>query len=241
MSSYIYILEYMYTFRLSGILLILAPVVAAQSVIVGIPSADVTKKGHIALAHESQFGSTTATPRYWNSFTFGTYGVGKNTELAASLYGFSSPSSSNRAIGFGFKTSLPLGESLGPLAEPRFTFGQMTPVSFDGKGVGFWGYSSFSARLPGTRTRITAGPSWGTRQIFGRNVWSAMVGVEQPLTKKLTFLSDWMSGTHDLAAGVAAIGWQINQKFILISGYKFSNNARSGPNAVIVELAWEIH
>ena len=218
-----------------------ASAASGQSVIVGIPSSDITKKGHISMAHESQFGSTAATPRYWNSFTFGTYGVGKNTELAASMYGLSSPNSGNRALGIGFKTSLPMGETLGPLTEPRFTFGQMTPISFDGKGIGFWGYTSVSARLPGTRTRITAGPSWGTRQIFGRNVWSAMVGVEQPLTKKLTFLSDWMSGTHDLAAGVAAIGWQVNPKFILISGYKFSNNARSGPNAVIVELAWEIH
>jgi len=215
--------------------------VSGQSVIVGIPSADVTKKGHWALAHETQLASTSATPRYWNSFTFGTYGVGRHTELAASLYGFSSPTSGNRAIGFGFKTSLPVGEKLGPLTEPRWTFGQMTPVSLDGKGVGFWGYTSVSARLPGTRTRITTGPSWGTRQIFGRSVWSAMVGVEQPLTRKLTFLSDWMSGTHDLGAGTAAIGWQISPKFILISGYKFSNNARSGPNAVIVELAWEIH
>lgn len=55
-----------------------------QSLIVGIPSADVAAKGQFAIEPETQFNRFRSGP-YWNGFTFATYGVGKYTKLASSV------------------------------------------------------------------------------------------------------------------------------------------------------------
>lgn len=216
-----------------------AGIAQAQSLIVGIPSADITEKGHLVIAHESQ--GILARDKGWNSFTFGTYGIGRHTELAVSKYGLAHPASGNLSLGAGFKTTIPIVQNE-KLKEREFkvTFGSMIPFSFQGRGVGYWGYSHASIRLPGTRTRLTAGPGYGTKQIFGRTTWHAMVGVEQPLTRKFSLVADWISGTHDLAATIVATSWQVNRQFLLITGYKIPNNARSGKPALILEFAIDL-
>lgn len=214
--------------------MLVAPVlVRAQSLIVGIPSADVTPKGEFALAHETQLNRF-QSGNYWNSFTFATYGIGKHTELATSAYGISYPASGNRAIGFGTKTSLPIGRSRW---EWKGSFGFMIPVSLDGKGTGYWFYGNGSMRVPKSRTRLTVGPSIGTRQIFGRRAYSTMVGVEQPLTKRWSVVSDWFSGRNDLGAAILALSWQKDKRTLIIFGYKVANNAASGKPAFMVEVA----
>lgn len=209
--------------------------IAAQSLIVGIPNAEVTPKGEFVLAHETQLNRFASGP-YWNSFTFATYGIGKHTELATSLYGVSSPGSGNRAIGFGAKSSLPLPIGDGRW-EPKASGGFMIPVSLDGQGTGYWFYGNASVRIPGPRTRITVGPSYGTRQIFGRRAYSTMLGIEQPLTRRWSVVSDWFSGTNGLGAAIFALSWQKDRKTLIIFGYKVANNARSGRPAFMIEVA----
>ncbi|MBY0376350.1 MAG: hypothetical protein K2Q23_20305 [Bryobacteraceae bacterium] len=207
-----------------------------QSLIVGIPNADVTKKGEFALAHESQLNRFEAG-NYWNSFTFATYGVGHHTELAMSMYGVSSPDSRNQSLGAGFKTSLPWKGEWARKWEFKTSFGAMIPLSFDGRGVGYWGYGNASVRLPGARTRFTAGPSYGTRQIFGKRTYSTMVGIEQPLTKRWGIVSDWFSGRHDLGAAIVGMSFQRDPRTLIIFGYKVANNAISGKPAFMIEVA----
>ncbi|MBL8211497.1 MAG: hypothetical protein JNK87_12325 [Bryobacterales bacterium] len=207
---------------------------ACQSLIVGIPSADVAPKGEFALAHETQFNRF-QSGTYWNSFTFATYGIGRYTELATSLYGVSYPGSGNRAIGFGTKTSVPLRP--GSRWEPKASGGFMIPMSLNGAGTGYWFYGNASLRIPGPRTRITVGPSYGTRQIFGRRTYSTMVGIEQPVTRRWSVVSDWFSGTNDLGAAIFALSWQKDRRTLIIFGYKVANNARSGRPAFMIEVA----
>ena len=208
----------------------------AQSLIVGIPSTEITKKKEFVLAHESQYNYL-QSGNYWNSFTFATYGIGKRTELAASVYGVSSPRSNNSSIGLGFKTALPdVRTKWAEKWELKSTVGFMLPISFEGRGVGYWAYSNASIRLPGARTRLTAGPSFGTSQIFGRRAYSTMVGVEQPLTKRWSIVADWFSGTHDLAAGIFAFSFQRDPKTLIIFGYKVANNGQSGKSALMIEV-----
>jgi hypothetical protein len=217
------------------ILLALPFSVSAQSLIVGIPSADITPKKELILAHESQYNRF-ASGNYWNSFTFATYGIGHNTELATSVYGVSSPASNNSSIGFGLKHMVPLRWKKAQRWEPRLTGGFMVPVSFEGQGVGYWFYGNGSFRIPQTKTRITAGPSIGTKQIFGRRAYSTMVGVEHPLSRRWSIVSDWFSGTNDLGAGIFAFAWQRDPKLLIIFGYKVANNAQSGKNAFMIEV-----
>lgn len=219
------------------ILLVISVLAQAQSLIVGIPSTDVAKKKEFVLAHESQYNRLTSG-NYWNSFTFATYGIGKRTELAASVYGVSTPRSNNTSIGIGFKTVLPeVRTRWAEKWELRSAAGFMLPISLEGRGVGYWVYSNASIRIPGARTRLTAGPSFGTSQIFGRRKYSTMVGFEQPLTKRWSVVADWFSGTHDLAAGIFALSWQKDPKTLIIFGCKVANNAGSGKSALMIEVA----
>jgi hypothetical protein len=217
-------------------LLFVLPAAFGQSLIVGIPNADVAPKGEFALAHESQFNRFQAG-NYWNSFTFATYGIGNHTELAASAYGISYPASNNSSVGMGFKTSLPWRPDWARRWQLKTAFGAMIPVSFEGRGVGYWVYANSSVRVPSTRTRFTLGPSYGTRQIFGRRTYSTMVGVEQPLTKRWGIVSDWFTGRNDLGAAILALSFQKDRRTLIIFGYKVSNNAASGKPAFMIEVA----
>jgi len=225
-------------FSLLGLLLLSPSNVRAQSVIVSVPSTDVTRPRELMLAHESQLNVWTYDKPYWNSFSFATYGIGRNIELAATLYGLSSPGSGNVAVAAGYKHRVPLMRD--SVWEPTIAFGQMIPVSLSGSGLGFWTFGVASTRLPGLRTRLTLGPSYGSRQIFGRTVVSLLGGVEQPVAKKISLIADWFSGSHDLGALVPAIQWNVTHAFIVIAGVKIPNSARGGPVSGLVELTYEL-
>ncbi len=209
----------------------------AQTLIVGIPSTDVAPKREFALAHETQ-ANRFQSGGYWNSFTFATYGLGNGYELAASLYGPSRPASPELSLGLGFKKRFSIAGEWAKKRELTVATGAMVPTSFRGNGVGLWAYGLASIRAPKTRTRFTLGPSWGTKQIFGRTVTKAMVGIEQPLTKKISLVTDWFTGTHDLGASIFGVSYQPDPSFLVISGWKMANNARSGKSAFMVEVAY---
>ncbi len=208
----------------------------AQSVIISAPSTDITPKGEVMLAHESQLNRF-QTGNYWNSFTFGTYGLSKNTELAATLYGLGRPATGNVALGVGLKHRW-LHHTTASGWQFEATAGFMTPFSLSGRGVGGWGFGNVSIRAPRTRTRVTVGPSYGTSQIFGRRTYSTMVGLEQPVSKKFGILADWFSGTHDLAAAIGGLAWHPKRELVIIVGYKVPNNAVSGKPAPLIEVTY---
>ncbi len=204
--------------------------------IISVPNVDVAKKGETLVAFEGQYGRPGGS-NYFNTFTFATHGIGKNTELAATLFGFSSPGTDNRSIALGFKSVLPWTAGWAKKREVKTGYGFLVPFSFDGRGTGYWAFANIGFRLPVTRTRLTWGPSYGTSQIFGRRTYTNIVGVEHPLTKRWSVVADWYTGTHDLAAAVLAMQYQKRQ-LTVITGYKVANNTRSGQNAVMCEITY---
>jgi hypothetical protein len=212
-------------------------VAIAQSVIISAPNVDITPKGEVMVAHESQFNRFSGGKNYWNSFTFGTVGLGKNTEFATTLYGLGRPSSGNNSLGFGLKHR-PLNIHTKSGWHIESTAGFMVPVSLSGNGTGYWFYGNVGARAPKTKTRITAGPSFGTRQIFGRRTYSTMLGIEQPLNKHWILMADYFSGTHDLAAAIGGIAWVPQPQVMIIFAYKVPNNAASGKPAPLIEATY---
>jgi hypothetical protein len=218
-------------------ILLAAPRSHAQSVIVSVPSTDVTRPYALVLAHESQLNTWSYDNAYWNSFTFATYGIGKNLELAITLYGVGSPGSGNVALAAGYKHRIPLMHQSD--WEPSFAFGQMIPVSLSGVGVGFWSFGATSIRIPGFRTRFTVGPSYGSKQVFGATTLSLLAGIEQPLSTKVSLIADWFSGRSDLGALVPAIQWNATHSLMVIAGVKLPNSALAGPVSGLVEITYE--
>lgn len=242
------VLEHYHKRSLPLLLLLLAlaapipPICKAQSLIVGIPSADVTPHKSFLVASESQFSNfDTLRKTKWNSFNFVTYGLNPNTELSLSLNNFSLPKTNNLSLGLGIKKVIPLFSQTAPNSQWKLTLGKTLPISLQGNGLfGTWMYSTLSYRLPKTKTRITAGVSGGTKQLFGRNTIHSIVGFEQPLSKRLSLVGDWYSGTHDLASFIPALQYTPKKNMIYILGVKLPNNARVGKPALMFEISRRI-
>lgn len=227
----------------------------AQSLIAGIPSADIAPFKKLMFTHESQLNTWKYNKPKWNSFNFLCYGVAKNTELSITFSNLSNQAISHECLGIGFKRIIDI--NVFSIPEAKFIFGQNVLFSVDEPTVGGWTYAMLSARVPKLKTRLTSGLSYGSAELFGydsvqvkqgnevfkfikrRNPLSIMVGLEQPIIdKKFAIIADWFSGTHDLAALIAGTQFEFH-KLILITGYKFPNFESTRNGSVIVEVMYE--
>lgn len=209
----------------------------AQSLIVGIPSAETTERGRFGLAHESQ-ALVFQGPPAWNSFSFLTYGVSEHVEASVALLGLAWPAYGDRVLGAGFKWVLPLFERQARAWELRLGFGATALFSLDRGTSGGWAYALASARIPWTHTRLTAGVSFATELLYGpdRAPASAMVGVEQPLTPWLSLVADWYSGDHALAAFIFGPQFTVNRYLTVIAGAKLDNDRAQPRDGLLLEL-----
>lgn len=208
----------------------------AQQTIFNVPSADVTPQGQVFLQHESQF-RLWRPGRFWLGTHYAAVGIGHHTELDATLFNISAPASNNSALGLGFKSAIPVLQSALPKQDVRITVGSMVPISFEDQGVGNWSYLHLSGRIPKLKTRLTAGVSVGTRQIFGRNTVGFIAGYEQPVTQRLSLLGDWYSGTHGSGFFIPGISYAFPKAISAYLGFQIPNNTRCGQSGLVFELS----
>jgi hypothetical protein len=205
----------------------------AQQLIISVPNADITHSKESIITIENQ---TKTQDLGADNFGFYTYGIGHDTELALSTYNASLPKTTDLVIAPGFKTAKQILKETFPDREVKLTFGQLVPISLQGQGVGSWSYGHLSGRIPKLDTRLTIGSNFGTKQLFGRNQVSVLAGIEHPITKKLTFVADWFSGTHNFASLAAGFQYNFNPRTAIVLAYKLPNNSRSQTPAVIIEF-----
>lgn len=219
---------------------------SAQQTIVNLPSADQTAKGHFFVLHETQ-ARPWSPDGYWRSTNFFTYGITDNIEACFTTYNIDLLGANKpfTALGFGYKFSHQFFKEEAPDLEVKLTGGQMITTSLDGLGTGLWSYSHLSMRLPVLHTRIAAGISKGSRQVFGgvqegfvtgENV-NFIASIEHPITKEWGIVMEWFSGLHemgDLVPGVIYHNKSIEMVFIL--GYKIGNDGTGKTNGIIFEI-----
>jgi len=110
--------------------------------------------------------------------------------------------------------------------------------SLQGGGVGNWSYALASARLPVTKTRLTAGVSFGTKQIFGQTVTCFVGGYEQPVTKRFSLQGDWFSGEEHFAGFfIPGFSYAFPEDITLYVGYQIPNTSKNGKSGFVIELA----
>lgn len=220
-------------------LLIAEPSANAMQTIFNVPSADVTPKGHLFLQQEVQ-----STP-WWPddamfSTTYSAIGIGHNTEIDATLFNVGAPATENISVGVGFKSCIPipgLAEKF-PEREIKLTVGTNLLIGLEGNDVGNWTYTHISGRLPKLNTRLTAGVSYGTKQVFGMQTTSFIAGIEQPVTKKLTLLTDWFSGNEHWAGYmISGFSYAFPKNTTLYAGFQIPNSPMVGSPGFVIELA----
>jgi len=228
--------------KLSFILIILSATIipcSAQQTIFNVPSADVTPQGHVFLQQEGQFSGSNPGA-FFVGTTYTAVGVGHNTEIDATLFNVGAPATNNMTIAAGFKSAIPIPglKEKFPEREFKLTIGSDILFGLEGNGVGNWTYATLSGRVPKINTRLTAGMSYGTRQIFGQETTAFIAGVEQPVTKKFSLIGDWYSGSEHWAGYLIVGGsYAFPKDTTLYTGYQIPNSPNVGGSGFVVELA----
>ncbi|MDX2083730.1 MAG: hypothetical protein SFV53_07080 [Rickettsiales bacterium] len=208
----------------------------AQVTIFNVPSADVTKKDKNFIQHESQF-RTKKPKQFINVTSYFAHGIGYNTEIDVTQFNLSSPASKNATIAAGFKTVMPLQIEDLKTYQPKIILGAMLPFSLQGQGIGSWFYASNSFVLPQTNSRFTAGISFGSKQIFGKNATSFIGGFEQKITEKISFINDWYSGNNSLGIFASGFSYSFPKDLTIFAGYQIPNSKQIGRNSIVIEIA----
>lgn len=210
----------------------------AMQTIFNVPSADVTPKGKVYLLEEAQFRGWNPDAFYVGT-TFTTLGIGHNTEIDATLFNVGAPATQNISMGVGFKSAIPIPglKEKFPEREFKFTVGSNVLIGLEGNGVGNWTYAHLSGRVPKVNTRLTAGVSYGGRQVFGENTAAFIAGVEQPITKKFNLIGDWYSGSEHWAGYLIVGGsYAISKNTTIYAGYQIPNSPRVGASGFVLQV-----
>ena len=222
------------SWRWVPLLALCAPGAWAQQTIINVPSLDQTPRGkHFAL-HESQLRHWGGRS-YWYTTNFYTRGITDRLELAATVYNLGAPTSRYTAGSLGYKTAMPIGWR--PLARlrPQAGFGQMLHWSLRGRGADVWSYAQGAVTLPRLGTRLMAGVSRGTPQVFGKRSAHFIGSYEQPLGKHIALLGEWWAGRHEFGDFVP--GFNVHAgSWVLVGGYKFSNKPGTATDGMILEV-----
>lgn len=213
--------------------------VFAMQTVFNVPSADVTEKGHVFLQQEVQTTPWITEDAFFST-TYSAYGIGHNTEIDATLFNVGSPATENISMGVGFKSVIPIPglKEKFPKREFKFTVGSNVLIGLEGNGVGNWTYGHLSGRVPKLNTRISAGLSYGGKQVFGQNGLSFIGAVEQPVTKKFSLLGDWYSGTEHWAGYlITGFSYVLPKNTTLYAGYQIPNSPQVGSAGFVFQLA----
>lgn len=213
--------------------------VYAQQTVFNVPNADATEKGHIFLQQESQFRAWNPDA-FWLGTHYGAYGIGHNTELDVTLFNVSAPASNNVVLGTGFKSAIPIPKLKDkyPDREYKVTVGTEVLTSLQGQGVGNWTYGTLSGRVPKVNTRLTAGISAGTKDIFGTDTVCFIGAVEQPITEKLGIIADWYSGNeHWSGYLISGVSYKLPKNTAIYAGYQIPNSSKVGPSGFVLEVS----
>jgi hypothetical protein len=214
---------------LSACLLLSAGSVLAQSTVFNIPATDVQAPGKVYL--EANFITHFGSIREGGYQTYGprvAVGLPGNTEVGVNAFYTRALPAEPIDIQPNFKWQFYADEKRG-LA---FAAGVVisTPVTRRSLGTTYAQlYLVGSKNFEGSHgPRVTFG---GYRLVgsFDDDIdkTGVMLGLEQPINKQISFVTDWSSGNNDYGYLVVGTGITLSPKNLLYAGYNFGNQGRS--------------
>ncbi|CAN5506229.1 hypothetical protein BH10ACI2_BH10ACI2_09930 [soil metagenome] len=206
----------------------------AQLTIFNIPSTDTVSKRSFYL--EGDFATKPVRFRSKGFRTYGykaVYGLNNKTEIGGNFFFTRSSGELFGEIQLGAKRKLYNNERRG-IAVAAGTLIYVPLKSFSGARSSALMYSNISKnfkKLRGLRTTVGAytvlgggGKSYGTKSGF-------MIGVEKPVSKRITFIADWFTGKNRLGYSAAGISFAVTKRQFFNIGYNFGNSG-AGNNAL---------
>lgn len=214
--------------------------VAAQSTIFNVPSTDVQASGKVYL--EADFIMHYASYRDGGFQTYGprvVVGLPGKTEVGVNVFytrarpgepidiqpNFKWQFYENEKLGLAFATGVVIStpitrRSLGNTYAHVYVVGSKNFTGNYGPRVTFGGY-----RLVGSFED-------------GTDKSGVILGYEQPITNKISFVTDWSSGNNDYGYVIAGTGITLSPKSTFYAGYNFGNQGR-GNNSLGAFYSYE--
>jgi hypothetical protein len=206
---------------------------AAQVTIFNIHTADTQPKHTFAL--EGDFLSKPARFRDagYRSYGYrGVYGISHKFDVGANFFFTRDSNGSSAEMQFHAKRMLYRSEKRG-VAVSIGTLAYFPLRSSIKAGAMFY-FNGSKTIEPVHGLRVTSGVYHLTRggsDAGTRN--GAMFGVEQPITRRVSFLADWSTGQNRFGYAAAGLNYAITPRQYFLAGYNFGNSGR-GNNALSV-------
>jgi hypothetical protein len=225
--------ETMLRVYLSAIFVILSAQSAlAQSTLFNIPTTDTVAKGKVYLEFDfqPQLPKPPAADRQYTIDSRVVVGPGGNVEFGANMEGFVTPPITTLRFEPNIKWKFADDDNYGLAAAAGSIL--YAPLNHrDTTDTFALVYGNLSKKLnPGNSgPRFTAGP-YG---VVTNGTWAgpkagALVGYEQPLHSKITFVADWFSGKNFLGYFTPGFSIMLSANSVFNAGYSLGNNSYHG-------------
>ncbi|UYZ62773.1 hypothetical protein [Hymenobacter weizhouensis] len=229
------------------LLLVAAHPAQAQQNLFNIPSGDLTPKGKVFFQHQTNlYGQG-----YLESKNHFVYGLGKGWEVGANVVNIQMNFGRGRDW-FGYNRadrSIPLAP-LAKLTGQKFFYLSPTVITSVGTQVGInpWKFSGVSRELthftynlwqwnPRHHVKVVAGPYLSDRGTLGQgNRAGLLLGAEFPITKKLLFMGDFISGNNYTSVSVLGFNYLATKRVQLCLGALLPNPNSNNRHGVVLEL-----
>lgn len=206
--------------------------VAAQTTLFNIPTAETLQKGSWGI--EADFITKPVPYREGGYQTYGyrvAYGLNNMTELGSNFYYTYDGDKATAQAEFSVKQNVYRNEKYGvSVAGGAIAFVPLRSTNGDRTAVMVYGVASKSIN-PLNGLTVTGGAYhiFGGSKNFGDKT-GAILGLNQPIVKRVSFVADWFSGSNRVGYASAGLNFAVTKRQYLTTGYSFGNSGR-GNNA----------
>lgn len=199
-----------------------------QTTLFNIPTADTLQRGSWGL--EGDFITKPVSYRDGGYQTYGyrvAYGLTNKTEIGSNFYLTYDGDKTSAQAEFSLKQNVYRNERLGvTVSGGAVAFVPLRARGTDKTSVMVYGVASKSIE-PLNGLTVTGGAYhvFGGSDDFGDKT-GAIVGVNQPIAGRLSFVADWFSGKNRLGYASAGLNFNVTKRQYLTTGYSFGNSGR---------------
>lgn len=201
---------------------------SAQTTLFNIPTADTLQRGSWGL--EGDFITRPVSYRDGGYQTYGyrvAYGLTNKTEIGSNFYYTYDGDKATAQAEFSVKQNVYRNETLGvSISGGAVAFVPLRAKGNDKTSVMVYGVGSKTVNALNGMT-VTGGAYhiFGGRDDFGDKT-GAIVGIEQPIVNRVSFVADWFSGKNQLGYASAGLNFAVTKRQYLTTGYSFGNSGR---------------
>jgi hypothetical protein len=214
----------------------------AQQTIFNVPSTDVLDRGKVYGELDASLKPTDSTVvSQFSSFVPRVVvGAGSHVEIGLNITGNIQPGADTTTIVPTIKWKPYQGKDNGWAFIAGDNF--FIPVRNRGYNAGNYVYAEESKTFK-SGTRVTFGGYDFTRNVVAAaNRAGGQFGFEQPLTKKLTFAADWLTGKHSAGYFTPGVVFKLGPKVTGYAGYSIGNqNPAQGNHFFLLELGYNFN